>query len=208
MAWIAVAVVGSTVVSSALSADAAGDAADAQADAAAKGEAGVQARFDEVRKLLSPYVESGNKALSGQMDLLGLNGSDAQKSAIGAIQASPMFTSLQQQGNDAIMANASATGGLRGGNMQAALAQFSPQLLAQLIQQQYGNLGGISSMGQNAAAGVGNAGMSAANTSAQLQQQAGAALAGGALAQGRAWAAIPNAVTGILGGMGGFGGKF
>ncbi|WP_449405980.1 hypothetical protein [Massilia phosphatilytica] len=37
----------------------------------------------------------------------------------------PRFQALQQQGNDAILANASATGGLRGGNVQGALGQFS-----------------------------------------------------------------------------------
>jgi hypothetical protein len=57
-----------------------------------------------------------------------------------------------------------ATGGLRGGNVQAALGQFQPQLLAQLIDQQYSRLGGLTSIGQNAAAGVGNAGMSTGNS--------------------------------------------
>ena len=203
-----IAVGGATLVSGVMGANAAGDAAQLQADSAAAGEAGVQKRFEDVQKLLGPYVEGGTKALSGQMDLLGLNGASPQNAAIQAIKASPMFTALQQQGTDAILQNASATGGLRGGNTQGALAQFSPQLLAQLIQQQYSNLGGITSIGQNAAAGVGNAGTSAANTVAQLQQQAGAALAGGALAQGKAWASIPSGLAGAFGVYSGLGGKF
>ena len=57
---------------------------------------------------------------------------------------------MVQQGQDAILQNASAIGGLRGGNTQAALAQFRPALLSQLIAEQYNRLGGLSSLGQNA----------------------------------------------------------
>ena len=52
------------------------------------------------------------------------------------------------------------------------------------MQQQFGNLGGISSMGQNAAAGVGNAGMQTGSNIANLLGQQGAATAGGQIAQG------------------------
>lgn len=137
-----------------------------------------------------------------------MGGENAQQAAISAIQRSPQFTALQQQGENSILANASATGGLRGGNTQAALAQFSPQLLSQLIDQQYSRLGGLTSLGQNAAAGVGNAGMQTGSNIAQLMQQQGAALAGGALAQGRGQAGMWNALgsaVGAFGGMGGFG---
>ena len=113
---------------------------------------------------------------------------------------------MQQQGNNAILANASATGGLRGGNTQAALAQFSPQLLSQLIQQQFGNLGGLTSVGQNAAAGVGNAGMQTGNSITNLLQQQGAAQAGAALAGGRASMGAWSGGMGALGTFAGGGG--
>ena len=187
MAWVAVAVAGSSLVGSYLSADAAGDAADAQAASNAQAIAEQRAARESVQKMLAPYVEAGNKSLGGQLDLLGLNGGTAQQTAIDAIKSSPMFTSLQQQGTDAILANASATGGLRGGNVQGALAQFSPQLLAQLIQQQYSQLGDITSLGQNAAAGVGNAGLRTGSSIADLLSDTGAAQAGSAIAQGQAW---------------------
>lgn len=165
-------------------ADAAQNAANTQANSAQLGIDEQRRQFDAMQQALAPYMNAGTGALTGQQNLLGLNGAPAQQSAIGSIQSSPQFQALQQQGNDAILANASATGGLRGGNVQAALAQFQPQLLAQLIDQQYARLGGLTGIGQNAAAGVGNAGMQTGANVAQLLQQQGAATAGGQIAQG------------------------
>jgi hypothetical protein len=165
-------------------ADAIRDGAQTQAESADKGIAAQQLALEQFRQALAPYVNAGTGALTGQQDLLGLNGASAQSSAINGIQASPQFAALQKQGNDAILANASATGGLRGGNVQGALAQFSPTLLAQLIDQQYSRLGGLTSLGQSSAAGVGNAGMQTGSAVSSLLQQQGAAIAGGQIAQG------------------------
>lgn len=212
MSWVAVAVGGATLVAGVYSADQAGDAAAAAAGAqSSSADAGIaeqRRQFDALQSLLKPYVDTGTDALSAQRDLTGLNGIDKQRAAIAAIQGSPAFTSLQKQGEQSILANASATGGLRGGNTQGALAQFSPALLSALINDQYTKLGGLSSIGQNAAAGVGNAGMATGNQVSALLQQQGAALAGGALAGGREAAGAAGAVAnglGIFGGLGGFG---
>lgn len=165
-------------------ADAASAAAQTQAAAAQQGREQQDRMFAAFQAALAPYQQAGIGALTGQQNLLGLNGEGAQSTAITALQNSPQFQALQQQGNDAILANASATGGLRGGNTQAALAQFSPNLLSQVVQQQLAGLGGLTSIGQNSAAGVGNAGLNTGNNIAQLLQQQGAATAGGQIAQG------------------------
>jgi len=212
MSWIAVAVAGATVVTGAYSANQqkkAGErAARSQGQAAEAGIEEQQRQFDAVKELLSPYVQAGNKSLSAQGDLVGINGVDAQASAIKALEASPQFAALTQQGESAILQNASATGGLRGGNTQAALMQFRPQMLAQTINDQYARLGGLTSIGQNAAAGTGNAGMQTGNNIAQLLQMQGAAQAGGALAVGKAHAGYANAIQQGLGMYFGMGGKF
>jgi len=161
-----------------------------------------------VQKLLAPYANAGTGALAGQQAIIGQSGPDAQKAAIDAIQNSPQFTAMQQQGENRILQNASATGGLRGGNTQAALAQFSPQLLSQLIDQQYSRLGGLTSVGQNAAAGTGNAGMFAGKNVSDLLQQGGAAQAGGYLNAGRAQQNLFGSLGGALGQYIGLGGKF
>lgn len=177
------AVVGASLAASAYAAkksgDAADKAADAQSDASEAGIAEQKRQFDKMTELLSPYVKAGTGALSGQQNILGLNGPQAQQQAISGIELSPYFQSTAKQGENAILQNASATGGLRGGNTQGALAQFRPALLNSLVQQQYQNLGGITSIGQNSAAQTGNAGMQAANSIGNLLSQQGSAQAGG-----------------------------
>ena len=105
-------------------------------------------------------------------------------------------------------ARADYHGGLRGGNIQAALGQFRPQLLSSLIEQQYGRLGGMTSLGQQSAAGVGTAGLQTGANVSNLLGQQGAAQAGAEIAQGRAFGAIPQAISGGLGLFSGLGGKF
>lgn len=154
---------------------------------AASAQAGIDQQkqmLEAFQKVLAPYVNAGTGALTGQQDLLGLNGAAPQSAAIAGVQSSPQYQALTKAGEDAILANASATGGLRGGNVQASLAQFQPQLLAQLIDQQYQRLGGLTQIGQASAAGVGAAGLNTGSNVAQLLQQQGAATAGGQIAMG------------------------
>ena len=169
-------------------------------------------QFDKLVELMAPYVTAGGPALAGQQALIGLGGAGAQEQAIAGLAESPQMQALVQQGENAILQNASATGGLRGGNVQSALAQFRPQMLNSLIDQQYQRLGGLASMGQSAAAGQAGAGTALGANVAGLLGQQGAATAGGQLAQG----AVPGQTFGQLlqiggaiagaGGFGGFGG--
>lgn len=199
MSGIATAVVGGAVIGGLLSADAqessANTAAGAQIGAARLQTEEARRQFDQIQALLSPYVSAGNSALAQQMNLLGLNGKDAQGTAVNGIANGQQMQALTDQGENAIRQNASATGGLRGGNTQAALAQFRPQLLNQLIQQQYSQLGGISGMGLGAATGTGNAAANSSNQVISALGQSGAAQAGAALASGQAQAQMYNGIT-------------
>lgn len=198
------AIIGSSLGGAIEGQESASQAAGIQSAAAQGGIDEQRRQFDALQKLLQPYAQAGQSALGQQQALIGMSGAPSQQSAINALQQSPQFTSMLQQGENAMLQNASATGGLRGGNTQAALAQFRPALLAQTIQDQYARLGGMTSLGQNAAAGVGNAGMQTGSNIANLMGQQGAAQAGGALAQNQ----FGNSITGSLGliqGMGGFG---
>jgi len=184
-----------------------GQASNIQASSAQAGIDEQRRQFDAIQKLLQPYSQAGAGALGQQQALLGLSGAPAQQQAIAGLQQSPQFTAMLQQGENAMLQNASATGGLRGGNTQAALAQFRPALLAQTIQDQYARLGGLTSVGQNAAAGVGNAGMQTGSNISNLMQQQGAARAGGVLGQNQLGSAISGSL-GMIQGMGGFGNLF
>lgn len=201
---------GSSLIGGVMQSNAASDASAAQSASAQAGIDEQRRQFDALQELLKPYTQAGVGALGQQQALLGLSGNQAQQGAYQGIENSPAFQSLMQQGENAMLQNASATGGLRGGNLQAAMAQFRPQLLAQQIQSQFSNLGGLTSIGQNAAAGVGNAGMNTGANIATLLGQQGAAQAGGSLGQSQAWGNALGGVgqgVGLYAGLGGFGSK-
>lgn len=210
MSFVAVAIGGTAIVAAGAQiyaanqqAEAAQNAANSQSQASAAGIAEQQRQFDAVQKLLSPYVQAGNQALSAQGDLTGLNGPEAQRRALDQIQNSPQFSALVSQGENSILQNAAATGGLRGGNTQGSLAQFRPAALTQLINEQYARLGGISSLGQASAAGQAAAGQQSANAISGLYGQQGAAQAGAALAAGAQQQQYANAVSQFAGTIGG-----
>lgn len=191
---------GSMLLGNVVQSRAAGKAASQQAQAADAGIAEQARQFDEMRRLLEPYVAAGQPALQGQQALIGLRGATEQESAISQIEQSPLLQSLTRQGEQAMLQRASATGGLRGGNIQAALAQFRPAMLQEAIDKQYARLGGLTSLGQQSAAGVGSAGMETGQAIAGLQAQRGAALAGGTLGQAAPFVqalGMPAAIAGF-----------
>lgn len=178
---------GTSLIGGAIQSKAAKKAGQAQVEAADLGAAEQRAAREEMRRLLEPYTQVGVPALQAQMAAVGLSGPEAQAEYVAQQEASPIFQALARQGEQAMLQQASATGGLRGGNIQGALAQYRPALLNQFLEQQYGRLGGLTTLGQQSAAGVGTAGMQTATSIADLLGQAGAARAGAALGQGQAW---------------------
>ena len=201
MSWMAAAIVGSAVVGGVVQSNASKDAAAAQTQAADMGIEEQRRQFDLMRELLSPYVEAGDASLMQQLALGGFSGPEAQREAISRIEQGSEYQSLVASGEEAILQNASATGGLRGGNTQSSLAQFRPQVLSSLINQQYSRLGGITSLGQQSAAGVGTAGMQTGQNIANLYGQQGAAAAGSALAQGQAFGNVIGSLGQAAGGF-------
>ena len=190
-----------------------GGEATAEMTEAAKQAAATQVTgLEESQALVQPWVAAGETALQQQQALAGLLGPEAQQAAIAQLEASPQFQAMAAQGERAILQNAAATGGLRGGNVQAMLAQYRPQLLGQIIEQQYARLAGMAGTGLGAAGsqmGVGaeiaaaqaGGALSAAQLrymqAQQQQQMLMGALSGGAQA-------LPGIVAG-LGAMPGLG---
>jgi len=203
-------VAGSSLISGAIQSDAAGRAAKAQTEASERGIEEQRRQFDAVRELLKPYVDVGGPALQQQQALIGMGGPEAQRAAIAALESSELFEARARQGEEAILQNASATGGLRGGNIQGALGQFRPAMLQAEIDRQYGRLAGLTTLGQQSAAGVGTAGIQTGARISTLEGDIGSAQAGGALASGRALSGVFNLPSQFLGlqyGMQGRGGN-
>ena len=231
MSFVATAIVGSAVVGGVVASRSAGKAAQAQQEASGASIDEQRAQFAAMQRTLKPYVDAGTPALrqiasfsdvaqpalNEQQALNGMFGAEAQQEAINRIEQSPLYLEQVRQGENAILQQASATGGLRGGNIQAALAQFRPAVLSQMIENQYSKLGGMAEFGGNAAqnlatmgqasgAGVGAQGMNMASNIGNLNAQTGQAQAQAQLAKGQAWGNVAGSV-GYLGGMGmqGFG---
>lgn len=192
-------IAGGGIASSLIGSSASRHAANAQADSAAQGIAEQRREFDQSRADLLPWLTAGQGALGGLQDILGLHGSGAQQAAISGIQASPQFASLDRAGTEAILQNAAATGGLRGGNVQSSLYNNRADLLAQLIDQQYARLGALSGAGASVGSDLGQLGQGAANAISGLFGAQGAARAGGALGSAAGFGSAIQGVTGFLG---------
>lgn len=168
--------------------------ASAQRDAAREAEAGLAAQREQILGQVSPFIEPGQQAVGAQAELLGLGGVDAQQAAIDALRDAPLFQAGQQEAERTLLANAAATGGLRGGNTQRALATLSPALLNQAVQTQLSNLGGLVGSGLTATGQFAGSAVPLAQNIASAQQAQGAAQAQG--------------IGAITGGIGGAVGQF
>lgn len=155
------AAVGATVVagvaSSAMSANQAGKANASQQQAAQNQLQLAEKQYDTMQTQISPYLAAGQTGLTDYGDLLGSNGNDAQNTAIGGIKNGAQYQGLMQTGNQNILANASATGGLRGSNTDNTLANTSISTLNGLITQRLSGYGQLMGNGLNAINGLGAA---------------------------------------------------
>lgn len=178
-------------------------AAQSAADASVQGQMAAieeqRRQFDAIQKLLAPYVQGGQEAFGQQMGLMGLKGAEEQQRQLEMIKSSPEFAEMTRQGEQGILANASATGGLRGGNTQSALAQFRPQVLNQLVAQKLGQYGGVANAGLGAAQNTGQFGANSAANIGQLQQGMGFDRGNSLIALGGINANMYNQLAGGLG---------
>lgn len=165
-------------------------------------------QFDLMRETFQPYVDVGTDVLPEMRALLGIGDEQLQQQALQRIQEGPQFQAMLQQGEEAILQNAAATGGLRGGNTQASLAQFHPQLLGNEINRRFGQLGGLAQLGQASAAGVGSGALMTGQNVGNLLLEQGQAIGQGAIARGNIranqWGQIGNLIGAGIGGFGGF----
>ena len=183
---IGAATIGGGAIAAGAAKSSANKAAAAQTAMNDKAIAAQQQQYDQTRQDLMPWMQMGQSAAGAQGNLIGLNGFEKQQASINELKQSPLYQSLFGNGQELLLSNASATGGLRGGNTQRSLADFGRDTLAQTIQQQIQNFGSVSQQGQTAAAQTGQFGANAANQIGNTLQDTGAAQAGAATATGAA----------------------
>lgn len=167
----------------------------------------------------APYLGLGQSSANSLAALLGQG---FQAPSMQNVANSPQYKFNLQQGTNAILNNASATGNLLSGNTGVALENYGQGLASNSYQQAFNNalssyqanLGGLmggSQLGQGAATSLGYLGNQAAglNTNinlggseAQAQQvnNAAAAQAGGILGSANAWEGAIGGMTNAIGG--------
>ena len=196
MSWGHVAVAGATLVTGYLGSEAAGEAAGVQAAAAGAATAEQRRQFDITQEQLAPFREAGVAALGQQQALLGLGTPEEQQAAFAAFAESPGQQFLRGQQERALVRQASAIGGLGGGNVRTALQQQAFGKAQTDYQTQLNRLAALSGTGQTAATDIGQFGAQAAGQIGQLQLAGGAARASGILGQQQA---VQQTIGGLAG---------
>jgi len=155
-----------------------------QYDAAMAGLDETRRQFDLTRGDFASEQLLGEDSIRNFRGLAGLDGADAQQAQIEALRASPLYQSIFNNGRDTILASASATGGLRGGNTQDALSRFGGDALSQVIQQQLATYGGGIGVGMGSDQALGAFGENAVASMNASRNFGAGAQAQGALIRG------------------------
>lgn len=218
---IGAAILGATaiggVASSVIGGNAATSAAQTEANASNQASQVELQMFDQTQANESPYLAAGGNALAALQQGIGL-GPGTNNSGTGPLNApftlaqfqnSPGYQFQLQQGENAVLNNASALGGVNSGNTLKALTSYGQGVANQSYQQaynnyvaqqnqQFGQLQTLAGSGQNAAANLGALGTQTANSVGANTVNAGNASAAG---QVGAATATSNGINSIVGGL-------
>ncbi len=195
-----------SVVGSALGVESGAEKAAKRAAAAQQQglEAGIteqRRQFDVTQANLRPFQEAGVGALAGQQALLGLSGQDEQAAAFAALNQSPGQQFLRDRAQKNLLRNASAIGGLGGGNVRSALVQQGVGFAQQDLQNQFGRLGQLAGQGQSAATSIGQFGQQTASGIQRGLEGASQARASGILGAQQAKSDQFNQLVSLAGGF-------
>lgn len=189
------------VAGSAMSASAASSAADTQANAANNASALQWKQFQQMQQNLQPYMNLGTSNIAGMQSQLGKLGNMqfSFNPTMDQLEQTPGYQFTLQQGNKAIDNAMSAKGLSLSGAQLKGLDQYNTGLASQTYQQQYQNAlqnfmtnygvqsdqynrySGLVGVGENAAAGVGNAGLQTASNVGNLMTSGANAQAAGTI---------------------------
>jgi len=180
------------------------DATNAQISAAEKANALEKLIYENTKRSEEPFLHGGQNALSALLKGLGLAQGNAPGIKHGSLDApftfkdyreSPGYKFQLKQGENAVLNNASALGGVNSGNTLKALTAYGQGLANQDFQQAYNNytnnqnnifgrLFSLTGTGQNAAANLGGFGQSYAGAVGSNLAGIGNAEAAGSVSQG------------------------
>lgn len=208
-AWVAA---GASVLSAGIGAASSISAANTEAGAAKNATNAQLSMFNQTTANEAPYLQAGNSALSALQSGLGLGPGGTGVGSLNApftlanFQQSPGYIFQMQQGENAVLNNRSALGGVNSGNTLKALTQFgqgvanqdywnSYNAYTQRQNQQFGQLQTLAGSGQNAAANLGAIGTQVGQSIGSNIIGAGNAQAAGTVGLGQALSSGINGVA-------------
>lgn len=213
MPWgFAAAAIG-TVASSVIGGNAASDAANTEAQASNNASQVQLDMFNKTQANEAPYLDAGGNALTALLKGIGV-GPGTTNSGTGPLNApfsmadfqhSPGYQFQMQQGENAVLNNKSALGGVNSGNTLKALTSYGQGVANQDYwnaynayvngqNQKFGQLQTIAGSGQNAAANLGSLGTQVAGSVGNNIIGAGNASAAGTVGSANA---ISNGISGV-----------
>jgi hypothetical protein len=215
-AAVPLAIAGAGIGGALISSNASRSAANTQANAANRASDLQMQQFQQMQQNLQPYMQLGSSTIPMLQQMLGgdrLNTPFSFNPTMQQLEQTPGYQFSLQQGNKALD-NAMAAKGLSlSGAQLKGLDAYNTGLASQTFQQQYQNalnnfntnygqaadqynrLSGLVKLGQNSAAGVGDAGI-------QTASNIGNTLMGGANAQAAGQMGVAKAVNGGLSSLG------
>jgi hypothetical protein len=188
------------IAGSAMQSSAAGDAAQTQADAANRASDLQWQQFQQMRQSLQPYMDLGQSKVRDINYMLGsglLNPQFQFNPTMEQLEQTPGYQFTLNQGLNTLNNQMAAKGLNLSGAQARGIADYTTGLASQTYQQQYQNalqnfltnynvntdqynrLSGLVGMGENAAAGVGNAGLQTASNAGNFLTSGANALAAG-----------------------------
>ena len=166
-----------------------------------------QSQFDVTRGDYAPALSLLAPSIDGLRNLTGLNGDEAFQAGLDDIRAGPLYQNLYRSGEEALLQNASATGGMRGGNMQTGLANFGADTLQQALLQQLSQYGGLAGLGMGATDSISNFGAMNSQNASNLLSNMGQVRAGGLLTRGGINSQMWNNIGSMAGNVANSGGR-
>lgn len=145
--------------------------------------------YGAAQDTMSPYTTAGAGASDLQAALSGAMGAGAQQTAMGNYQSSPYVDQARLNAERAILRNASATGGIGGGNTLDQLYQNAAGMFMQDYGNQFNRLGQVADRGYGAAQNIAGIGASLGGQGAGIRS-----------ALGQQAAQIPGNVSSQIGG--------
>ena len=194
MTWGNVAIAGASLVGGVMASKGASKGSKGQERAALAGIESEERMFEKGLELQAPYREAGYGALEGMQYMMSPEG---RAESLSNYYGSEEYQGLRGQEEERALRTGAATGNIRGGRTQAALANIAPQLGQNYLSNQYNQFTGLANMGMGAASQGAQAAGNVGGRISSLQQQQGQAYAGGQMAQANIW----GNVAGTLGGL-------